>query len=82
MTTTKDQKYVVINVHSKESSEVYVLDAADPAARPECLHSRQKGVEFFVDHGDQGFFVITNANTVRVHSACIICLERELVYGS
>ncbi|CAM9320550.1 unnamed protein product [Ectocarpus sp. 6 AP-2014] len=91
---TKDHSFVVINVHSKTTSEVYLLPgstspkagrgsaagvegkaataAADAAAAaaashehecagPTLLRRRRQGVEYYVDHSGDAFFIVTNS---------------------
>ncbi|CAM9946155.1 unnamed protein product [Ectocarpus sp. 12 AP-2014] len=91
---TKDHSFVVINVHSKTTSEVYLLqgstspkagrggaagvegeaamtgaDAAVAAAAahehecagPTLLRRRRQGVEYYVDHSGDAFYIVTNS---------------------
>lgn len=81
---TKDHGFVVINVHSKTTSEVYVIAAADDSADggsgdggapgsvsvsagagagagPTLLRRRRQGVEYYVDHAGDAFYLVTNS---------------------
>lgn len=88
---TKDNAFVVINVHSKTTSEVSLLPAMEssfsdsretlkmeqggsvlqepqrcekslPGNRsPTLLRRRRRGVEYYVDHYDNAFYVVTNS---------------------
>ncbi|CAN0008226.1 unnamed protein product [Ectocarpus fasciculatus] len=89
---TKDHSFVVINVHSKTTSEVYLLpgstspkagrgsaagvegkaatavaDAATATAHqhgcagPTLLRRRRQGVEYYVDHSGDAFYLVTNS---------------------
>lgn len=102
---TKDHSFVAINVHSKTTSEVYLLptatdsaDASDAGCRradavqgttavkgddddriansgrnsdnstnghhsagPALLRRRQQGVEYYVDHAGDSFYIVTNS---------------------
>ncbi|KAK3848525.1 MAG: prolyl oligopeptidase family-domain-containing protein, partial [Linnemannia gamsii] len=65
--STKDQKFVTINGNSLSSSEVRILDAChdfSKGALPEMtvIAPREDGVEYYVDHHDDHFYVLTNAN--------------------
>ncbi|OQS01381.1 serine protease family S09A [Achlya hypogyna] len=59
---TKDQKFVLINGNSKQSSEVHALDASDPTALPVLLRSRTAHTHYFADHAGDAFYIVTNAN--------------------
>ncbi len=47
---TRSERYIVIDLHSKVTSEVLVIDAADPTAAPRKVWPRRQGVEYMVDH--------------------------------
>jgi oligopeptidase B len=61
--TTSD-RYMVLNIHSKITSECRVLDAADPTGEFRLLVPRENGVEYDVDHivvaGEDRFLVLHN----------------------
>ncbi|KAG0240221.1 hypothetical protein BGW41_007126 [Actinomortierella wolfii] len=72
---TKDQKYITINANSLSSSEVRILDAgfnffgnkdqpegSAPKPTLRLVEPRQEGVEYYVDHHDDHFYILTNAN--------------------
>lgn len=65
--STKDQKFVTINGNSLSSSEVRILDAShdfSKSALPEMtvIAPREEGVEYYVDHHDDHYYILTNAN--------------------
>ncbi|KAG0336942.1 hypothetical protein BG000_006005 [Podila horticola] len=65
--STKDQKFVTINGNSLSSSEVRVLDAGhdfSSGTLPELtvISPREEGVEYYVDHHDDHYYILTNAN--------------------
>ena len=99
---TKDHAFVVINVHSKTTSEVYLIRAMSPGSSdfvdspgvggalalekggnvrqtpeveqngsrqrrngPTLLRRRRSGVEYYVDHCDGTFYVVTNLSEGR-----------------
>lgn len=47
---TSSNRFIVIDAGSRITSEVLVLDAADPTAAPQVVIPRQEGVEYSVDH--------------------------------
>lgn len=58
---TSSQRYLVIGIGSKITSEVRVLDAADPTGGFRVVLPRRDGVEYSIDHavvGDQDVFLV------------------------
>ncbi|KAF9178174.1 hypothetical protein BGZ50_008016 [Haplosporangium sp. Z 11] len=65
--STKDQRFVTINGNSLSSSEVRVIDAGHDFSTgklPEMrvIAPREEGVEYYVDHHDNHYYILTNAN--------------------
>lgn len=56
---TKDRRYLTINSNSKRSSELRILDAQNPNKSPELVMARQADTEFYLDHVDDGFYIVT-----------------------
>ena len=61
---TRSKRYIVIEAASKVTSEVRVLDAADPSSEPRVVAPRRLGVEYSVEHavvaGDDRFLILHN----------------------
>lgn len=47
---TRSRDFVVIGLSSKQTSEVHLLDAHDPTAKPVVVAPRRSGVEYAVEH--------------------------------
>jgi oligopeptidase B len=47
---TRSQRYLAISISSSLTSEVWLLDAATPAASPRLVLPRRQGVEYSVEH--------------------------------
>ena len=62
---TQSHRFIVISTHDHETSEIRVIDADLPDAKPRLIASRVPGVEYEVDHGflagEERFFMLTNA---------------------
>ncbi|KAJ2847571.1 hypothetical protein IWW36_003788 [Coemansia brasiliensis] len=67
ITRTKDAKFIIINSSTLDSSEVRVLAINDIIPKKagklntKLLRSRQRGVEYFIDHYGEEFVILTNS---------------------
>ncbi|MBT9288665.1 S9 family peptidase [Prosthecodimorpha staleyi] len=59
---TQSGRYLVIDVHDHETSEVWLIDADAPLEPPRLVAARETAVEYDVDHGDGRFYIRTNAD--------------------
>lgn len=57
---TKDECFITIDIQSKSSSEVRLIAADDPTRVPELFLARREGIEYELDHHEEGFFMVTN----------------------
>ena len=59
---TKDDAYIMLDIASKETSEVLVLAANQPNGEFRLVQPRHKDRLYFVEHRDEQFYIITNNN--------------------
>ncbi len=59
---TQSRRFVTIATHDHETSEFRVLDADRPGDKPRLIARRRKAEEYHLDHGDDRFFILTNAD--------------------
>ena len=57
---TRSEKFVVIDAHSKITSEVRVIPAANPTGEPAVIAPRRQGVEYSVEHHGHRFLILHN----------------------
>jgi oligopeptidase B len=57
---SRSQQYVVLHLGSTITSEVHVLDAADPTGDLQVIEPRRQGVEYSIDHQGDRFLVLHN----------------------
>jgi len=57
---TLSGRYIVINSHDHETSELHLIDAHDPAAPMRMIWPRRPGVEVSLDHQGDRFLFLTN----------------------
>jgi oligopeptidase B len=62
---SRSEKLIVIDVHSKLTSEVHSLPADDPYAAPTLAGpARREGIEYSVEHQGDRLFVLHNENAI------------------
>jgi len=57
---TRSEKFILIDVHSKLTSEVHVIPAEAPTTPPRVVHPRRQGVEYSVEHHGHRFLILHN----------------------
>ncbi|MGQ0456640.1 MAG: S9 family peptidase [Hyphomicrobium sp.] len=62
LSQTQSQRFVLIDIHDHETSEVRLIDAEKPDAAPHLVAARQKGLLYGVEHHGDDLIVTTNAN--------------------
>ncbi|MEQ1672851.1 MAG: prolyl oligopeptidase family serine peptidase, partial [Hyphomicrobium sp.] len=59
---TQSQKYITIEVHDHDTSEVHVIDADAPTAPPRLITPRRPGHQYGVEHHGSKLIITTNSN--------------------
>ncbi|MBN8996533.1 MAG: S9 family peptidase [Rhizobiales bacterium] len=59
--STQSNAFILISTHDHETSEVRLVDALHPESEPRLVAERKTGEEYHLDHGDDRFFILTNA---------------------
>ncbi|MEV7329688.1 S9 family peptidase [Micromonospora sp. NPDC093244] len=57
---TRSEKFVLIDIHSKVTSEVLVIPAGNPTGAPAVVAPRRQGVEYAVEHHGHRFLILHN----------------------
>jgi oligopeptidase B len=60
--TTKDLALVVLQAESNLTSEVRLLDSAEPEGEPRVVEERRQGIEYSIEHHGDEILVLTNDN--------------------
>ncbi|MBX3013056.1 MAG: S9 family peptidase [Caldilineaceae bacterium] len=68
---TKDQQYLLLDLHSSTTKEVWFIPADQPTAAPTVVHPREHKLEYSVEHHSGHFLITTNweAENFRVMTA-------------
>ncbi len=61
---SRSGEWIIIETHSKVTSEVWLLAADRATESPACVRRRVEDVEYSVDHWGQRFVVVTNVDHV------------------
>jgi oligopeptidase B len=59
---SRSQQFLVIEAHSKVTSEAYLIPADDPAAAPRSIRERRQGVEYTVEPDGDRLLILHNDN--------------------
>ncbi|MDT5038683.1 MAG: oligopeptidase [Micromonosporaceae bacterium] len=57
---SRSEQFILIDVHSKITSEVYFIPADSPLTEPRIIAARRQGVEYSVDHHGHRFLILHN----------------------
>lgn len=57
---TRSEKFIVIDAHSKITSEVRVIPASNPTGEPAIVAPRRQGVEYSIEHHGHRFLILHN----------------------
>lgn len=64
LSRSRSRKFIFLRLESQIATEVYVLDADDPQGRFRLVRPREEGVEYYLLHRGDQFFILTNDNAV------------------
>ena len=59
---TQSGRYLLIDSHDHETSEVHLIDAEAPEASPRLLAPRREAEEYDADHNGDTLYILTNAD--------------------
>ncbi|HEY0699729.1 MAG TPA: S9 family peptidase [Micromonospora sp.] len=57
---SRSEKFILVDVHSKITSEVRVIPAGNPTGEPALIAPRRQGVEYSVEHHGHRFLILHN----------------------
>jgi oligopeptidase B len=66
-----DDSHVLIHVGNQETTEIWLVPAADPTAAPVVAEPRQVGVKYGVDHWSDRWVIRTNADGAVDFKLCV-----------
>jgi oligopeptidase B len=57
---TRSERFIVVDIHSKITSEVRVIPAGNPTGTPAVIAPRRQGIEYAVEHHGHRFLILHN----------------------
>eukprot|EP00928_Gymnodinium_smaydae_P011259 TRINITY_DN14178_c0_g1_i2.p1 TRINITY_DN14178_c0_g1~~TRINITY_DN14178_c0_g1_i2.p1 ORF type:complete len:894 (+),score=144.57 TRINITY_DN14178_c0_g1_i2:68-2683(+) len=70
MGKTSDNRYLIVNSSSSETSESYLLDMSNPSSKLVCVCPRQFGHRFDIDHRSGMLYIMTNKDGAKDMKLC------------
>ena len=58
---TNSEKYIVIDIHDHDTSELWLIEADKPDEKPRLVAARVPGIEYDIEHWNDRFIIRTNA---------------------
>ncbi|AGK58116.1 oligopeptidase B [Hyphomicrobium denitrificans 1NES1] len=62
LSATQSQKFILIDIHDHETSEVRLIDADDPLGQPQVVARRRVGHQYDVEHHGSHLVITTNSD--------------------
>ena len=68
---TQSGRFIVIESSDHDCSEIYLIDADDPAGRPRLVAPRRAKHEYFVEHHGDDLYILTNSAGAEDFRVCV-----------
>ncbi len=72
---TQSSRYLLIDAHDHQTSEVYLIDAERPADPPRLIAARQHGHEYQVEHEGDRLIITTNSGGAEDFRICEVPVD-------
>jgi oligopeptidase B len=70
LSATQSSKFILIDAHDHQTSEIYLIDADAPATPMRLVEARRHGHEYDVEHNGGHLFITTNSNGAEDFRIC------------
>jgi oligopeptidase B len=67
---TQSSRYITIEAHDHQTSEIYLIDAERAENEPRCVLAREHGHEYAVEHHGDKLFITTNSGGAEDFRVC------------
>ena len=78
---TQSCRFVLVDVHDHQTSEVHLIDATTPAAAPTLVAARTFGHEYSVEHHGESLIITTNKDGAEDFKICTAPISAATVSG-
>ncbi|WP_036490271.1 S9 family peptidase [Pseudovibrio exalbescens] len=75
---TQSGRFILIDIHDHETSEVWLIPASDPTAQPTLIAARETGIEYSVEDHDDLLYILTNAGEAEDFKLVTVPLAKQL----
>jgi oligopeptidase B len=72
---TQSGRFVLVDAHDHQTSEIYLIDADRPESAPRVVAPRRHGHEYSVDHHGEHLIVLTNSGDAEDFRICVAPLD-------
>ena len=73
---TNSEKYILVDIHDHDTSEIWVIDAEWPEAAPKLIAARVPGIEYELEHWNGQFIIKTNINGAEDYKIVSVPIDR------
>jgi oligopeptidase B len=67
---TQSSRFITIEAHDHQTSEIYLIDAEQPESAPRCVLPREHGHEYAVEHHGAHLIITTNSGGAEDFRVC------------
>ena len=67
---TQSSRFITIEAHDHQTSEIYLIDANSPQSEPRCVLTREHGHEYAVEHQGDKLIITTNSGGAEDFRIC------------
>jgi oligopeptidase B len=67
---TQSSRFITVEAHDHQTSEIYLIDAEQPESAPRCVLAREHGHEYAVEHHGDKLIITTNSQGAEDFRIC------------
>jgi oligopeptidase B len=67
---TQSSRYLTVEAHDHQTSEIYLIDAERPEDEPRCVLAREHGHEYAIEHHGDKLIITTNSDGAEDFRVC------------
>lgn len=71
----------MISANSKDTSEIRIINSANPLSEQFLIQPRENGIKYYLDHADNQFYCVTNRDNA-INFKLLVCNSTKLLSKS